>query len=80
MTVLIVGPKSIMYGYLMTESWGHKSSQDFICVDWEAESVPGSQSSYDGALLYLVQANYGYFSKCPPYYAGRELTCAVCTK
>ena len=68
------------HGYLMTEHWDHKKPRDFICVDWDPESVPGSQSSHNGALLYLVQANCGYFSTCPPYYEGRELTCAVCTK
>ena len=68
------------HGYLMTEHWNHKKHQNFICVDWDAESVPGSQSSHNGALLHVVQAHCGYFSKCPPYYQGRELTCAVCTK
>lgn len=68
------------HGYLMTEHWGHKIPRNFICVDWDAESVAGSQSNHNGALLYLVQANCGFFSKCPPYYEGRELTCAVCTK
>ena len=68
------------HGYLMTEHYGHTISRDFICVDSDPESVPGSYGSHDGALLYLVQPNCGYFSTCPPYYEGRELTCAVCTK
>lgn len=68
------------HGYLMTAHWNHKKPRDFICVDWDAESVPGSHANHNGALLYLVQANCGFFSTCPPYYEGRELTCAVCTK
>ena len=68
------------HGYLMTEHYDHSMSRNFICVDHQPESVPGSHSSHNGALLYLVEANCGHFSGCPPYYNGRELTCAVCTK
>ena len=38
------------HGYLMTAHYGHQSTRDFICVDWEAEYVPGSQSDKDGAV------------------------------
>ena len=68
------------HGYLMTQHWGYDQGGNFICVDEEPESVPGSHRGHDGALLYLVQAHCGYLSTCPPYYRGRELTCAVCTK
>ena len=67
------------HGYLMTQHYGYTRA-NFICVDQEPESVPGSHRNHDGALLYLVQADCGYLSTCPPYYQGRELTCAVCTK
>lgn len=68
------------HGYLMTAHWDDKKPSNFICVDSDPESVPGSFGSHDGALLYLVQASCGHFSSCPPYYQGRELTCAVCSK
>ena len=67
------------HGYLMTQHWDYTGA-NFICVDQEPESVPGSHRDHKGALLFLVQANCGYLSTCPPYYQGRELTCAVCTK
>ena len=67
------------HGYLMTEHYDHKSVRDFICVDREAEYVPGSQADQNGALLYLVQGACGSLP-CLPYVDGRELTCAVCTK
>ena len=67
------------HGYLMTEHYNHKISRDFICVDREAEYVPGSQSDQNGALLYLVDGVCGSLP-CLPYIRGRELTCAVCTK
>ncbi|XP_022798959.1 short-chain collagen C4-like isoform X1 [Stylophora pistillata] len=68
------------HGYLMTAHYNHKKPSDFICVDSDPESVTGSYGSHGGALLYLVQVQCSYFSSCPPYYQGRELTCAVCTK
>ena len=68
------------HGYLMTAHYDHSSVRDFICVDREAEYVPGSQADQnDAALLYLVQGTCGSLP-CLPYVQGRELTCAVCTK
>ena len=69
------------HGYLMTEYYGHKKQLDFICVDKDAESIPGSQANKDGALLYFVEGRCGIGNlPCGPYVNGRELTCAVCTK
>ena len=67
------------HGYLMTEYYGHKKQRDFICVDQDAESIPGSQASKNGALLYFVEGVCSNLP-CGPYVNGRELTCAVCTK
>ena len=67
------------HGYLMTEHYNHKSQRDFICVDKDAESIPGSQANLNGALLYPVEGHCGTLP-CGPYVQGRELTCAVCTK
>jgi len=67
------------HGYLMTEYYVHKNQKDFICVDEDAESVPGSGANRQGALLYVVEGECGSLP-CPSYVGGRELTCAVCTK
>jgi len=67
------------HGYLMTEYYGHRKQRDFICVDEDAEYVPGSVANQNGALLYVVEGACGSLP-CLPYVAGRELTCAVCTK
>ena len=67
------------HGYLMTAYHGHRSSKDFICVDGDPEYVAGSGANKDGALLYPVQGQCGSLP-CGPYVAGREFTCAVCTK
>ena len=67
------------HGYLMTEYYAHKKQRDFICVDEDAEYVPGSGANKNGALLYPVEGRCGALP-CLPYVDGRELTCAVCTK
>ncbi|XP_015751840.1 PREDICTED: short-chain collagen C4-like isoform X1 [Acropora digitifera] len=67
------------HGYLMTEHHGHKHSRDFICVDSNPEYVHNSKHNKNGALLYPVEGVCGSLP-CGPYVAGRELTCAVCTK
>ena len=66
-------------GYLMTEHYAHKHSRDFLCVDKDAESVPGTRGDNDGALLYFVDGRCGGHLKCGPYVHNAELTCAVCT-
>ncbi|KAL9974648.1 hypothetical protein ACROYT_G011709 [Oculina patagonica] len=67
------------HGYLMAARSSHKHSTNFICVDSDAEFVPGSHADRDGALLYLVEGDCGSLP-CLPYVSSRELTCAVCTK
>ncbi|XP_001630778.3 collagen alpha-5(IV) chain [Nematostella vectensis] len=67
------------YGYLMTSYYGQKHSSQFVCVDHDAEYVPGSVANLNGALLYPVEGVCGSLP-CAPYVDGRELTCVVCTK
>ena len=67
------------HGYLMTSYHGHKHSSEFVCVDGNPEYVHGSKRDNNGALLYPVEGVCGSLP-CLPYVAGRELTCAVCTK
>jgi len=67
------------HGYLMTNYYGYNSQKDFVCVDEDAEYVPGSGANRDGAMLYPVEGRCGSLP-CLPYVDGRELTCAVCTK
>jgi len=67
------------YGYLMAERHDHKHSSEYICVDRDAEAVPGSHQPKLGSALYTVDGQCGSLP-CPPYVLGRELTCVVCTK
>ena len=65
-------------GYLMADEYGHHRKMH-ECVDQNPESVPGGAADQSGALFYHVEATCHGIA-CPPYTAGRELACAVCTK
>ncbi|KAK3099197.1 hypothetical protein FSP39_000850 [Pinctada imbricata] len=66
-------------GYLMANYHGHPAASEYICVDKEAEWIPGSSSNKDQTVLYPVEAKCGSL-KCLPYVEGRELACVVCSK
>ncbi|XP_030845428.1 uncharacterized protein LOC115925527 [Strongylocentrotus purpuratus] len=67
-------------GYLMSSCYTHKTRTDFVCMDEDAEAVPGTTGSQDGALFYMVEARCSAGGiQCGPYVNGYELTCAVCT-
>ena len=66
-------------GYLMAELFSHKHNAVYVCVDKDAESIPGSGASTNGALFYHVQAQCNGLL-CPPYDKEKELACVVCTK
>ncbi|XP_078661145.1 uncharacterized protein LOC144905378 [Branchiostoma floridae x Branchiostoma belcheri] len=65
-------------GYLMAGYHGHSSRTEFVCMDGDAEALPGGEGDENGALFYPVEARCGSLP-CPPYVEGRELTCVVCT-
>ena len=68
------------YGYLMTEAISNdRQRRSYACVDVNAESIPGSAGNINGAVLYFTEV-YCHGIKCPPYAAGNELSCVVCTK
>ena len=69
-------------GYLMSASAGHDTRSMFECVDKNPESVPGTSSNTNGAHFYYTEpiCTPAGGIPCPPYVAGYELTCAVCTK
>ena len=66
-------------GYLMTSNQSNKKSTVYECVDKDAEAVPGSLASTNGALLYHVVAKCTGIL-CPPFVATNAITCTVCTK
>ena len=69
-------------GYLMSNSGTHTLPTTYECVDKDPESVPrlDSGGSVSGSgLFYHVEASCNGMA-CPPYVAGREMTCVVCTR
>ena len=66
------------YGYLMTQSTQYRRTVH-ICVDVDADSIPGSAANTNGNLLYFVEASCNGIN-CPPYNDGYEVTCVVCTR
>ena len=49
------------------------------CVDVNAEKIDGSGGDTNGALFYFTEIACQGIS-CPPYQAGMEVSCVVCTK
>ena len=67
-------------GYLMTQYYNHNSRTMYECVDKNPESVPGLNAGSDPrAFFEPVEPSCNGLS-CPPYDAGKELTCALCTR
>ena len=68
------------YGYLMNNARrSEQKSRVPVCIDENAESVPGSATPHVRSLLYFIEATCLGIN-CPPYFDGAEITCAVCTK
>ncbi|VDI33460.1 Hypothetical predicted protein, partial [Mytilus galloprovincialis] len=65
-------------GYLASGCFNCKASS-FICVDSQPEYIPSGERNDNGHLLYMVGTKCGSLP-CPPYHAGLELYCVVCTK
>ena len=67
------------YGYLMSEYIESRQRTEYVCVDSDMESIPGSQNHIDGGHFYHVEAHCIGMA-CPPYNNQKELTCVVCSK
>ena len=69
-------------GYLMSGGQAHPLPTTYECVDKDPESVPGLNAGrwYSGSGLFRHVEISCNGMACPPYVAGRELTCVVCTR
>ena len=55
----------------------------YVCVDVNPEYITGQHVNKNGAVFNFVKpicSGDGTTGQCPPYVAGRQLTCVVCTK
>lgn len=68
------------FGYYMANAH-HRTQKSVIplCVDGNAEAVPGSAHHAIRSLLYFMEVTCTGIN-CPPYSSGAEITCVVCTK
>ena len=67
-------------GYLMSEGEHFdRHRKGTICVDKDAEAVPGSGADANPSLVFLMKATCDGLP-CPPYNTGMALPCAVCSK
>jgi hypothetical protein len=66
-------------GYLMAGHHKHQTPTEYTCIDEAPEADPAGFRDEPGKLFYQVEAQCGSLP-CPNYVAGRELTCAVCTR
>ena len=69
-------------GYLMSAGQSYSLPTEYQCVDKSPESVPGLNAAAwaSGSGLFVhVEASCNGMA-CPPYEAGKELTCVVCTR
>ena len=66
-------------GWLMSAHTSHKATM-YICVDKDAEALPGLGANKNAALLYHVHVECNNGIPCPPYQQVIELACVVCTK
>ncbi|KAJ7350111.1 hypothetical protein OS493_038397 [Desmophyllum pertusum] len=67
------------HGYLMSANYSHKKSRNFICIDRMQSSFAAATQTRMVPFCTSLEGQCGSLP-CLPYVAGRELTCAVCTK
>ena len=67
-------------GYLASERYSHAGRTMYECVDKTPESVPGLNARSSPLCHFIPVEPYCNGLSCPPYDAGKELTCAVCTR
>ena len=67
-------------GLLAAGYYGHPAASEFVCLDDQPESMHGGENGdEEGKYFFFAEAVCGSM-RCGPYVAGRELTCAVCTR
>ncbi|KAK3587952.1 hypothetical protein CHS0354_014467 [Potamilus streckersoni] len=65
-------------GYLMSGHHVHAGATNYVCVDANPESRPGSIDNKEGHLMYIVQVKCGSLP-CPPYVENRVVACVLCS-
>lgn len=66
-------------GYLITK-FKTQGFLEYACLDENPEFVPGESRITGGVTIHLVEVSCNTGLACPPYHAGKEVFCVVCTK
>lgn len=67
-------------GYIFAGYPSHKAASEYICIDGNPDFLKKGSSWADKSILYAVHAKCNGATPCPPYVAGREMACVVCSK
>ena len=67
-------------GWLMSERYSTKGRTMYVCVDKDAQALPGLGADNNAALLHHTSGDCNYGIPCPPYVHLKDLACVVCTK
>ena len=68
-------------GWLMLGHHSHKGRTMYVCVDKDAQALPGLGADNGGVLMYHASVDCRYPGiPCPPYVNSKDLACVVCTK
>ncbi|OWF49593.1 hypothetical protein KP79_PYT25743 [Mizuhopecten yessoensis] len=74
------GWTEVYQGDLASSRHDHPTASQYVCVDGDAQAVPGGGTNDEnGKLFYGVKAKCGSLP-CPPYEDGKFLSCVVCMK
>ena len=65
----------------MSGHYSYKGHSMFVCVDKDAQALPGLGADNDVTLMYHTSVHCRYPGiPCPPYVHSKDLSCVVCTK
>ena len=64
----------------MSEHYNNKGRTTFVCVDKDAQALPGLGADDADTLMYHTSVGCNNGIPCPPYVDGKDLACVVCTK
>ena len=67
-------------GWLMSERYSNKGRTMYVCVDKDAQALPGLGADSDAVLMYHTSVVCNHGIPCPPYVHLKDLACVVCTK
>ena len=67
-------------GWLMSEHYTTKGRTMYVCVDKDAQALPGLGAENDGVRMYHTSVSCNNGIPCPPFVHIKDLACVVCTK